>query len=226
MYDYVRGEKRARYDKRKDRKKENQGDCIDCNQCVVVCPTGIDIRDGIQLECVNCTACIDACDHMMEKVGQEKGLIRYASEAGIADKKPFKFTTRTIAYSAVLIGLLVLLTSLIVVREDFETTILRTRGTLFQKHDNNKISNVYDITVLNKTNDTIPVDIRILNLEGDLEVVGDPIHLNPRSSASSKFLIFLNKDQLTGMKTSLKIGVFDKDLCVDEITTTFIGPKL
>ena len=226
MYDYVRGEKRAKFNKKKDRKKENQGDCIDCDQCVVVCPTGIDIRNGIQLECVNCTACIDACDHMMEKVGQEKGLIRYASEAGIAEKQPFRLTTRIVAYSIVLVGLLGLLTALIMVREDFETTILRTRGTLFQKYDDGRISNIYDITVVNKTNDTIPVDIEILNMEGDLEVIGDPIHLEPRSSATSKFMIYLNRSDLEGMHTQLELGVFDEGKCVDEIETTFIGPKL
>ena len=84
------------------------GDCIDCTLCVQVCPTGIDIRNGTQLECVNCTACIDACDKVMDKIGRPRGLIRYDSENGIKSKKKFTFTRRAKAYSVVLVALVVL----------------------------------------------------------------------------------------------------------------------
>ena len=90
-YDYTRGEQRGKITKNSVRK---EGDCIDCSLCVQVCPTGIDIRNGTQLECVNCTACIDACDHVMDKVGFEKGLIRYASENGIVNKSKCKLKGR------------------------------------------------------------------------------------------------------------------------------------
>src|SRR5690606_12468123 len=95
-YDYIRGEIRGKFKKNEDRTQANKGDGIDCNQCVDVCPTGIDIRNGTQLECVNCTACIDACDHMMESVGLPRGLIRYDSEEGIVNKAAKKFTPRSI----------------------------------------------------------------------------------------------------------------------------------
>jgi cytochrome c oxidase accessory protein FixG len=103
-YDHVRGEgENGRKKWRKeDRTAAGYGDCIDCNQCVVVCPTGIDIRNGTQLECVNCTACIDECDTIMEKVGLPKGLIRYASEDEIVNKEKFKLTTRMKGYIVVL----------------------------------------------------------------------------------------------------------------------------
>ena len=104
-YDHKRGERekgRSKFKKNENREALGKGDCIDCKQCVVVCPTGIDIRNGTQLECVNCTACIDECDHIMESVGLPKGLIRYASEDNIAKKKPFQFTARMKGYSAVL----------------------------------------------------------------------------------------------------------------------------
>ena len=104
-YDHVRGEKetgRAKWDKRENRAETGKGDCIDCKQCVVVCPTGIDIRNGTQLECINCTACIDECDTIMDKVGLPKGLIRYASEDEIVKKEKFKITTRMKGYIAVL----------------------------------------------------------------------------------------------------------------------------
>src|SRR5690606_82105 len=108
-YDYVRGEStngRAKFRKNEDRTEKGVGDCIDCFQCVHVCPTGIDIRNGTQLECVNCTACIDACDHIMESVNMPKGLIRYASESEISKKEKFQFTARMKGYSAVLLILI------------------------------------------------------------------------------------------------------------------------
>jgi len=91
-YDHVRGENRAKIKKDEDRAAAQKGDCIDCLHCVQVCPTGIDIRNGTQLECTNCTACIDACDHMMDAVGLEKGLVRFVSEEGIKTRKPFQWT--------------------------------------------------------------------------------------------------------------------------------------
>ncbi len=116
-YDYKRGEKekgRAKFKKNEDRETTGKGDCIDCFQCVHVCPTGIDIRNGTQLECVNCTACIDACDCMMEAVNLPKGLIRYASEENIEKKAPFKFTPRLKGYTAVLVILIGVLTGYVV----------------------------------------------------------------------------------------------------------------
>ncbi len=104
-YDYKRGETRAKFKKNEER---TAGDCIDCHQCVKVCPTGIDIRNGTQLECINCTACIDACDHMMESVGFKKGLIRFASENNIALGEKQRYTTRMKLYTLLLTGLLVL----------------------------------------------------------------------------------------------------------------------
>src|SRR5699024_7203030 len=126
-YDYKRGEGengRARFKKGEDRAALGKGDCIDCFQCVQVCPTGIDIRNGTQLECVNCTACIDACDAMMEAVDLPKGLIRFASEENISKGRKFKFTTRMKAYAAVLVVLIGLLVGLLFMRSDLDATIL------------------------------------------------------------------------------------------------------
>ena len=86
--------------------QSDKGDCIDCHLCVDVCPTGIDIRNGIQLECVNCTACIDACDEVMEKINRPKKLIKYASLNGIENKTKFKITPRMMLYSVILVVLL------------------------------------------------------------------------------------------------------------------------
>jgi cytochrome c oxidase accessory protein FixG len=225
IYDYVRGEKRAKFDKREDRSKTDKGDCIDCKQCVNVCPTGIDIRNGIQLECVNCTACIDACDEMMEAVNLPKGLIRYDSEEGVKTGVKFSFTARVKAYSVLLLGLLVLLTSLVINRSDFETTILRTRGTLFQKAEKGQITNIYDITITNKTSQEFKIELKVLDKKGDVKVIGDPITLEQRGQTKSKFMVYLNKQELNKMNSKVQIGVYGNGQLVDEVTTTFIGPR-
>ena len=130
-YDFVRGEKqkgRGKFDKREDRSLTGKGDCIDCMQCVNVCPTGIDIRNGTQLECINCTACIDECDSIMTSIGYPKGLIRYASEDEITKKEPFRFTARMTGYSSVLAILVGLLVGLLFLRSNVEATLLRVPG--------------------------------------------------------------------------------------------------
>ncbi|HJY13732.1 MAG TPA: cytochrome c oxidase accessory protein CcoG, partial [Flavobacterium sp.] len=142
-YDFVRGEKeegRAKYNKKENRATTGKGDCIDCHQCVHVCPMGIDIRNGTQLECTNCTACIDECDSIMETVGLPKGLIRYASEDEIARKEPFKFTSRMKGYTAVLFILISVFVGMLFLRTNVEAIILRLPGQLFQ-HKGEKISN-------------------------------------------------------------------------------------
>lgn len=225
-YDYKRGENRGKFDKREDRKDVGKGDCIDCNQCVNVCPTGIDIRDGIQLECVNCTACIDACDTIMEKVKLPKGLIRFDSEDGIANGKKFSFTSRIKAYTVVLLLLIVLFVSLIAVRSDFEVTILRTRGTLFQHADNGQITNIYDLNILNKTNDEYAIELKLMDREGQVSIVGKPIVLMRRSAAKSKFMIFLPEDKIEKMNTEIIIGIYSNGELFEEVETTFMAPKL
>src|SRR5690606_1725870 len=128
----------------------NLGDCIDCMQCVKVCPTGIDIRNGTQLECINCTACIDACDAIMTKINRDTGLIRYASENGIANREPLRYTTRMKLYTALLLVLVVILSSLLITRKDVDATIMRTPGMLYQERGTDSISNLYNIKVANK----------------------------------------------------------------------------
>src|SRR5699024_9049648 len=145
-YDHKRGERekgRARFRKNQDRAALGIGDCIDCSQCVQVCPTGIDIRNGTQLECINCTACIDACNAMMEAVDLPKGLIRFASEENIEKKRKFKFTPRLKGYSAVLFILVSFLVGTLFLRSDVQANILRLPGQLYQRADEHTISNVF-----------------------------------------------------------------------------------
>ncbi|MGZ4047803.1 MAG: cytochrome c oxidase accessory protein CcoG [Bacteroidia bacterium] len=221
-YDYVRGETRGKFKKNEIRMK---GDCIDCAQCVKVCPTGIDIRNGTQLECINCTACIDACDHMMESVGLQKGLIRFDSENGIANKQKLKVTARMIAYSSVLVLLLGILVTLLLSRTDVEATIMRTPGMLYQEQANNCVSNLYNIKLVNKTHIALPVTLKIESDSGQIKMVGkDLINVGKENVASSEFFIILNRDKIKNRKTKLLIGVYSNGKKIETVKTNFLGP--
>lgn len=225
-YDHKRGEARGKIRKGGDRGQTGKGDCIDCKQCVVVCPTGIDIRNGTQLECVNCTACMDACDSIMERVNLPKGLIRYASEENIAEKKPFHWTRRSIAYSVVLIALLGVLTSLLILRTDVETSILRTPGMLYQDQGDHKISNLYNVKIINKTNRAMPVHLQILGEAGQIKMVGNEVlRVEKQGVAESAFFIIFDRSEVHQMKTSVKIGVYHEDELIETVNSNFLGPN-
>ncbi|TXF76159.1 cytochrome c oxidase accessory protein CcoG [Chryseobacterium sp.] len=225
-YDFKRGENRSKWRKGEDRKANGKGDCIDCHQCVVVCPTGIDIRDGQQLECVNCTACIDACDEVMIKTGLPPGLIRYATEQEIEEETPFKFTGRMKAYTVVLVLMVGFLGFLLNNRGSMEAKFIKPAGSSFFVRDG-KISNTYNYTFLNKSNSDQVVSIKII----------EPAHGEISLSGSGK--IILKKDEMTKgtvnvsfpekemklSKQNVKIGVYDqKGELLDTFETYFEGP--
>lgn len=223
-YDHVRGEPRGKFRKNEVRSEVDKGDCIDCYACVHVCPTGIDIRNGTQLECVNCTACIDACDHMMDSVGLPTGLIRYASEEEIADKKPFTFNLRLKAYSGVLVAIIAVLATLILMRSDVDSTLLRRPGMLFQQRDDGRISNLYSLKSVNKTQRNIPLRFEVMNLDGEIQLIGKELELEPGQLAQTELFIILPKDQLQGLKTKVVVGVYSGDKLMEKVKTTFMGP--
>jgi cytochrome c oxidase accessory protein FixG len=221
-YDYKRGEPRGKLHKGQVR---TEGDCIDCHQCVHVCPTGIDIRNGTQLECINCTACIDACDEIMDKIGKPRGLVRYTSEAAIALKEKFKVTPRIIGYSALLTVLLVALTSLLALRRDVDTTVLRTPGQLYQERDGGRVSNLYNVKIVNKTFDAMPVRLELQGTPGEIKWVGGPIgSVAPDALAEGEFFIILDKSSIHKTKTVLWLRVLSGDREVDRVKTAFLGP--
>ncbi len=222
-YDYLRGEKRGKLLKQEDRKTIGKGDCIDCKLCVHVCPTGIDIRNGTQLECTNCTACIDACDHIMEKVGFEKGLIRYASENEIANKQKFAFTFRIVASSIVLGILLVLFSVLLFTRTTIETTVLRTPGMLYQEHEDGKISNLYNFKLVNKSNEDMDIELKLMDDQGSIKLVGKNIHLPKQGLSEGGFFIYYPSERVRSMKNKIKIGVYANGKLLETINTTFVG---
>ncbi len=228
-YDFVRGEStagRGKLKKNEDRALSGKGDCIDCKLCVHVCPMGIDIRNGVQLECTNCTACIDECNTVMSSIGYPKGLIRYATEDEIRKKEPFKFTGRMKGYTAVLGILVGILAGLLLLRNDMEATILRLPGQLFQ-HEGTKITNVYTYKVVNKTvHDFDQLEFRLLSHEGLVERVGSPtLDLKGQGFAQGTLFIKIEGADLKTDKTKLRIGLFDGDNLLETSSTTFLGPR-
>ena len=221
-YDHKRGEPRGKI--RKNEIQSGKGDCVDCHLCVDVCPTGIDIRNGIQLECVNCTACIDACDAVMEKVNRPKGLIRYDSLNGIENKTKFRFTARMKGYSTVLILLVGLLGYLLATRTDFNIDVLRTPGMLYQEQPNDKVSNVYDISIVNKTFDEMPINLVLHNKDAELNLVGKNIYLKANQKYEGKFLVMIPKSAIKFMNTPISIGVYSNNKLLREVQSSFLGP--
>ncbi|PKQ46397.1 cytochrome c oxidase accessory protein CcoG [Confluentibacter flavum] len=230
-YDHKRGEGengRKKIRKNEDRQALGHGDCIDCFQCVHVCPTGIDIRNGTQLECVNCTACIDECDSIMESVNLPKGLIRYASEDNIEKKAPFKLTARIKGYIAVLTILIGLLTGMLFLRNDLEATVLRLPGQLFEHKENNIISNVFTYKLINKTtNDIDDVSFKLMSHKGDLKLVATSNSFTVPKLGMAKGTLFveINNAALTGDRNKIKIGVYQGDKLIETTTANFLGPR-
>lgn len=218
-YDFKRGENRSKWRKNEDRAAEGKGDCIDCNQCVVVCPTGIDIRNGQQLECINCTACIDACNEVMEKVGLPKGLIRYATEDEIEQGRKFKFTSRMKAYTAVLIALIAFLSFLLYNRGDMEAKFIKPAGsTFFISGD--KITNTYNYTLLNKSSKDYTVTFKVLEPANGVIKYGSSSKIELKRDKMEKGTINISfpKKEIKLSKQNLVIGVYDKD---GKLLTTF-----
>ncbi|MCX6291009.1 MAG: cytochrome c oxidase accessory protein CcoG [Bacteroidetes bacterium] len=222
-YDYKRGEPRGAMHKGE---KREFGDCIDCHQCVQVCPTGIDIRNGTQLECVNCSACVDACDSIMQRIGFQKRLIRYDSEEGVATKTKFKITTRIIAYSVVLFLLLTTFITLLALRTDVEATILRTPGMMYQKLGDGKVSNLYVVQVINKTFSKIPVELRLKQPAGEIKYVGNGLkEVSEQGLTESEFFLILSQHDIHKLKTPVIIEVLSGNKVVSEVKTNFLGPN-
>lgn len=223
-YDYKRGEPRGKFKKKKTAELAT-GDCIDCFQCVKVCPTGIDIRNGTQMECVGCTACIDACNKMMEATGKPTGLIRYASENGIANGKKITYTGRMKFYTVLLVLLTGLLAVLLISRKDVDGTIVRAPGQLYQEKSNDSLSNLYTIKVVNKTLRDIPLTLKLENAPGRIiEMENRNILVKKEDQGKSSFFVVLPGDFINKRKTKLTIGLYEGDQQITTLHTNFMGP--
>lgn len=247
-YDHKRGEPRGKFSKKQDHDckcvdcKEDgacksigskfeemfrQGDCIDCFACVRVCPTGIDIRNGTQLECVNCTACIDACDAIMANIQKPAGLIRYASENSIVKGEKLKVNKRIKAYSAVLVLLISLLVFLIASRTDLDVRLMRTAGMTYHKLPDGRIANLFNLKLANKTHNDIDFVLKLENIPGDIEPVGSgSLKVKKEDYTNLQFFVKLKNENLNGWKTILQLGLYEKGKKIKTIRANFIGPEV
>ena len=236
-YDFSRGEDRAKVG---DRKKidgkvsdipkngpdvESYGDCIDCEQCVKVCPTGIDIRNGIQLECINCTACMDACDDVMVKIGRPEKLITHTSFNAVANSTEARFfTPRIAAYFSVFVILFSVFTYLLFTRAEVNTVILRQPGTLFNELPGDRISNLYNVRFFNKTFNEMNVELRLLSPNGEIQHLGDLEPIPGQQQIEKKLMVFLQKSDLTGSQTPVSFGVYIDGELIQTVNSGFLGP--
>jgi cytochrome c oxidase accessory protein FixG len=228
-YDHKRGEKRGplqRDQSHDQRAASGLGDCIACRQCVAVCPTGIDIRNGTQMECVNCAACIDACDAIMDKIRRPRGLIRLASLNNIERGERQRFTARMKLYAGILAALVALFFFLVFTRAEVETTLLRAPGTLFQQAAEGRIQNLYTVKIINKSSRNLPVELKLENLAGTVRLMGAGPFIVPKANlAQTSVLIELDPALLTGSSTKLKLGVYSNGKRLETLTTGFVGPR-
>jgi cytochrome c oxidase accessory protein FixG len=223
-YDHVRGEPRAPI--RKNKVEESpKGDCIDCGLCVQVCPTGIDIRNGVQMECVNCTACIDVCDEVMEKVDRPLGLIRYASDKSVMEGTQKLMTPRVKLYSVLLVILVGAFVALLATREDLGATVTRFRGMTYQTRDTGEISNLYEVTFINKTFDPQKVTLEALDDKYRVEVVGDQNWtLEGQAKFEGRFFVVTNSEDIETNQEKITLVLTQNGEEIDKIKTSFVGP--
>jgi cytochrome c oxidase accessory protein FixG len=222
-YDHVRGEPRGKLQKGGG----GGGDCIDCKLCIAVCPTGIDIRNGNQLECVNCTACIDACDEVMDKVGKPKGLIRYASQLQILRRAKFRLNTRAYLYLGVLTVLVGVFISLLIGSADLKMTLLREPGSTYAMTTSGSITNLYSLNVVNRSDQDRHLEFRLHNAHGKVTVLGgSDLELKAGKAATGQVLVELPPSEIKGMSLDLEIDALEGGKILRTLKTSFIGPML
>lgn len=224
-YDAARGETRGPRRKDADYKAEGLGDCIDCTMCVQVCPTGIDIRDGLQLECIGCGACVDACDSVMDKLGYARGLVRYSSENELAGGKTHWLRPRLIGYAAMLAVMIGAFTWALAERPLISLDVTRDRG-LFRENALGQIENIYSLKIINKTQQPRSYAISLVE-PGDLELHGpSTLNLAPGEIRDLPVSVALTATHNAAGPQTLRFEVRDQADSQSHVSTksTFLAP--
>ena len=219
-YEEHRGEPRGHL------KKQNtlpKGDCIDCGLCVQVCPTGIDIREGTQLECINCTACIDSCNEVMVKINQPINLIGFYTQDFIQHQKPFRFSLKAYGYAAVLMLTMLVFSSLIYKRQEVETTVLRASGTLYQANTDGTISNLYHAELINKTNKAVKFAFRSKDSTDRIKFIQLPKILPKEGSTQLTFFLVKKPELIKEYKSEVAFEVIANGKVISTAKTTFFS---
>ena len=201
-YDYQRGESRGTRRKGADYKTQGLGDCVDCGICVQVCPTGIDIRNGLQYMCIGCAACVDACDQVMDKMGYPKGLIRYSTQNAIdgvySDKEIPKhvFRPRTLFYIAVVSIITAAFFYTLAMRIPMRVDVIRDRLTLSREVENGQIENLYQLRIINMENSAHHYRIKASGIKGLLVTTGDNVGVSALSTVNHNVVLRADPGEL------------------------------
>ena len=227
-YDAGRGEPRGSRKRKADPKSVGLGDCIDCNMCVQVCPTGIDIREGLQYECIACGSCVDVCNTVMDKMSYPRGLVRFTSENALKEKQPLRvFRPRTLIYGALLVGLFVAFFASIGARTPLQLDVIRDRNSLYRELAGGEIENVYSLKILNLDTRAHSYTLRLADAPGmSLETDGGAISLAAGEVRRVAARIRAERGALSGASKDVVFVLeteSDPPIRVDT-TARFIGP--
>ena len=236
-YDPVRGEPRGKKRRKPrqgsdvhlkvvpDEPESAQGDCIDCHMCVTTCPTGIDIRDGLQLECINCAQCIDACDSIMDKIGKPRGLIRYGSQAAVLDRKPTRvFRPRTVLYPALIGVLVTAFVVLLATRKDAFVTVLRGPGAPFTLSDDGSVTNPARIKIQNRLPEPQAFTMTVSNANGFIETMDPTVTVGPGETIDTPVLIRVPREVFVAGRFGAEVTVTGENGFTTTITHQMLGP--
>jgi cytochrome c oxidase accessory protein FixG len=182
-YNEKRGEPRGKLSKPANGELPVLGDCIDCGNCVTTCPTGIDIRHGLQMECINCTQCIDACNLVMEKIGRPKDLIRYSSQARDGGERGSFLRARTLIYPSLLTGIVTAFVTVFLMSKSFDAVVLREAGNPYVMTDDGQVRNLIKLKLTNRTDQEMTFSTKILEPnESIIDVQQNEIKIAPRET--------------------------------------------
>ncbi len=225
-YDAERGEPRGGRKRSVDPKEAGLGDCIDCTLCVQVCPTGIDIRNGLQYECIACAACIDACDSVMDKMNYPRGLVRYTTEHAMQHEETHVVRPRMIVYAVLLLVLISGLVTAMAVRTPIILDVIRDRNSLYRELPNDLIENIYTIKLINQSNEARPFSLSVSGVEGiALDGVADEIMIDGGGVLSIPVRARVHRDNAYGIsKIEFTARTLDGDEDIMIEDSRFLGP--
>jgi len=221
-YDHKRGEPRGHLVK--GQTATDKGDCVDCGLCVEVCPTGIDIRNGTQLECVSCTACMDACDSVMTKIHKPLGLIRYASEEQIVTGNGFSYSARMKAYTAFFVVLFGVFATLLAMRKDLQASVLRTPGTTFVQEQDGKVANFFLLKLTNKTFHDMDVKVAIEGIPARVQLLDDRIRIKGGEHQSLPLIVHMLQADIKENTMPFRVLVSAEGKEMNQVKLCFNGP--
>lgn len=224
-YNPERGEPRGAR-KRHETKPDTLGDCIDCDLCVQVCPTGIDIRNGLQIECITCALCIDACNSVMDKMGYDKGLISYTSENALKGKKTHWFRPRLVGYGVAILVMIIAFSLRIYTRIPLEVDVTRDRNTLFSTNSMGLIENTYTLKIINMDNQTHLFEVKATGIEA-LSMIGrETIDAAPGEIVELPLRLVADPAFLKETSTTIEFIVSSADGQLSHTTESrFLGPR-